>query len=76
MHFNYTVTTLDMYTMNCAGFGYWGVEYGGECYCRNAFILGALREIVAPCARGINLNTMGRQGRGIGWVHMAWPGII
>ena len=29
--YNYTAMTLEMCLSNCAGYTYWGVEYGGEC---------------------------------------------
>ena len=39
--------TLEMCYSDCApaGYKYWGVEYGGECYCGNAFGAGS---VLAP----------------------------
>jgi hypothetical protein len=34
--YNYTSMTLEMCSTNCAGFTYWGVEYGGECMLNHA----------------------------------------
>jgi hypothetical protein len=36
--------TLEMCFGDCAGAGckYWGVEYGGECYCGNSFGAGSV----------------------------------
>ncbi|RDL39745.1 uncharacterized protein BP5553_04085 [Venustampulla echinocandica] len=39
--FNYTSMTLEMCAESCAGYKYWGVEYGGECYCGNTFNTGS-----------------------------------
>lgn len=33
--YNYTAMTLEMCASSCSAFTYWGVEYGGECYCGN-----------------------------------------
>lgn len=43
--YNYTSMTLEMCASNCNGWKYWGTEYGGECYCGNAFNTGS---VVAP----------------------------
>jgi len=32
-YYNYTGMTLELCFTGCAGSTYWGVEYGGECYC-------------------------------------------
>ncbi|KAL5329263.1 hypothetical protein ACEPPN_002774 [Leptodophora sp. 'Broadleaf-Isolate-01'] len=40
--FNETAMTLEMCAANCAGFKYWGVEYGAECYCGNEFQVGSV----------------------------------
>ncbi len=33
--YNYTAMTLEMCASSRSAFTYWGVEYGGECYCGN-----------------------------------------
>lgn len=34
--------TLEACATNCVGFAYWGVEYGGECYCGNSLGAGSI----------------------------------
>ncbi|KAG4441379.1 hypothetical protein IFR05_003136 [Cadophora sp. M221] len=48
--FNETAMTLEMCAANCAGFKYWGVEYGAECYCGNEFQTGSLAVPNADCS--------------------------
>ncbi|KAG9236578.1 heme peroxidase [Amylocarpus encephaloides] len=45
--YDYPAMTLEMCATNCAGFTYWGVEYGGECFCGNS---------LAPSSTLANLN--------------------
>ncbi|KAF8862211.1 glyoxal oxidase-like protein [Acephala macrosclerotiorum] len=40
--YDYTAMTLEACAINCAGFTYWGVEYGGECYCGNSLGAGSI----------------------------------
>jgi hypothetical protein len=42
---NYSSMTLETCAVFCAGYKYFGVEYGGECYCGNMFNTGSA---VAP----------------------------
>ncbi|CZR61108.1 related to glyoxal oxidase precursor [Phialocephala subalpina] len=39
---NYTAMTLETCASNCAAYTYWGVEYGGECYCGNTLNTGSV----------------------------------
>ncbi|PVH89971.1 hypothetical protein DL98DRAFT_508192 [Cadophora sp. DSE1049] len=48
--FNETAMTLEMCASNCAGFKYWGVEYGAECYCGNEFQAGSVTVPHADCS--------------------------
>ncbi|KAL2075302.1 hypothetical protein VTL71DRAFT_245 [Oculimacula yallundae] len=48
--FNETAMTLEMCASNCAGWKYWGVEYGVECYCGNEFQVGSVRVNNAECS--------------------------
>ncbi|KUJ06679.1 uncharacterized protein LY89DRAFT_403153 [Mollisia scopiformis] len=43
--FNYTGMTLELCASDCAGYTYFGAEYGGECYCGDVINLGS---VVAP----------------------------
>ncbi|KUJ12265.1 uncharacterized protein LY89DRAFT_738058 [Mollisia scopiformis] len=43
--YSYGAMTLEMCAASCAGYTYWGVEYGGECYCGNALSAGS---VLAP----------------------------
>ena len=35
---------------NCTGWTYWGVEYGGECYCGNSFAAGSVTAPDSDCS--------------------------
>jgi len=39
-----------MCATDCAGFKYWGVEYGGECYCGNSFNTGSVVAQASDCS--------------------------
>ncbi|EPE35609.1 Heme-dependent peroxidase [Glarea lozoyensis ATCC 20868] len=39
--FDYPAMTLDKCAASCAGYVFWGVEYGGECYCGNTLSPGS-----------------------------------
>lgn len=38
---NYTSMTLELCAITCKGYKFFGVEYGGECYCGNSFQAGS-----------------------------------
>ncbi|KAF4633357.1 hypothetical protein G7Y89_g4765 [Cudoniella acicularis] len=40
--YNYPSMTLEECSVFCQGYTYWGVEYGGECYCGNQFNGGSI----------------------------------
>ncbi|KAH8672637.1 hypothetical protein BGZ60DRAFT_282514 [Tricladium varicosporioides] len=40
--YDYKSMTLEMCASSCSGWKYFGVEYGGECYCGNGFSSGAV----------------------------------
>ena len=42
--------TLEMCAADCQGFTYWGVEYGGECYCGNALQAGSVVAADSDCS--------------------------
>ncbi|TVY18408.1 WSC domain-containing protein, partial [Lachnellula arida] len=48
--YNYTAMTLEMCSSNCAGFTYWGVEYGGECYCGNSLDVTSTLAAIGDCS--------------------------
>ncbi|KAH7419006.1 hypothetical protein BKA64DRAFT_633711 [Cadophora sp. MPI-SDFR-AT-0126] len=48
--FNETAMTLETCASNCAGFKYWGVEYGAECYCGNTLQDGSVAVPHADCS--------------------------
>ena len=49
-----SITTEDMTIENCAGnctgYNYWGVEYGGECYCGNTLAAGSVKTLDTDCS--------------------------
>jgi len=47
---NYSSMTLEMCAQFCAGFMYFGVEYGGECYCGNSFNAGSVAVADRECS--------------------------
>jgi hypothetical protein len=47
---NYTAMTLETCGTFCTGYKYWGVEYGGECYCGNAFGAGSVNATGSDCS--------------------------
>lgn len=49
-YYNYTSMTLEMCASDCAGYTYWGAEYGGECYCGNAFNAGSVNASESDCS--------------------------
>ncbi len=48
--YNYASMNLEMCASSCQGYKYWGVEYGGECYCGNAFGDGSMNTTDAECS--------------------------
>ncbi|KAE8454316.1 hypothetical protein EG329_005241 [Mollisiaceae sp. DMI_Dod_QoI] len=49
--YDYNGMTLENCAANCTGWTYWGVEYGGECYCGNSLNTGsALAPTQADCS--------------------------
>ncbi|TVY48617.1 WSC domain-containing protein [Lachnellula occidentalis] len=48
--YNYTDMSLEMCSSNCAGFAYWGVEYGGECYCGNSLDATSTLAAIGDCS--------------------------
>lgn len=58
--------TLEQCASNCSGFKYWGVEYGGECYCGNSFGTGSVAAKEEDCGflcPGNNLEYCGAGNR-------------
>ncbi|KAG9240976.1 WSC domain-containing protein [Calycina marina] len=47
---DYTAMTLDICATNCAAFTYFGVEYGGECYCGNILGAGSVLATQTDCS--------------------------
>ncbi|KAH7343016.1 hypothetical protein BKA65DRAFT_303260 [Rhexocercosporidium sp. MPI-PUGE-AT-0058] len=62
--FNETAMTLEMCAENCAGFKYWGVEYGAECYCGNEFQAGSVAVPQGDCSFPCPGNTLEFCGAG------------
>jgi WSC domain len=50
VYYSYTAMTLEMCATDCAGFTYWGVEYGGECYCGNSWNTGSVNATGSDCS--------------------------
>jgi hypothetical protein len=50
VYYNYAAMTLEMCATDCAGFTYWGVEYGGECYCGNSWNTGSVNASASDCS--------------------------
>lgn len=46
---NYTAMTLETCGTFCKAYKYWGVEYGGECYCGNSFGAGSVNATSTDC---------------------------
>ena len=64
--YNYPSMTLEQCASNCSGFKYWGVEYGGECYCGNSFGAGSIAATENDCnflCPGDNLEYCGAGNR-------------
>jgi len=49
-YYNYTSMTLEMCASDCGGYAYWGVEYGGECYCGNSLNAGSTNATESDCS--------------------------
>jgi len=63
---NYKYMTLESCEAICAGYLYWGVEYGGECYCGNSFNAGSVNATDSDCSflcPGNNLEFCGAGDR-------------
>lgn len=48
--FNYTGMTLEQCAADCTGYSYWGVEYGGECYCGNTLASSSALATLSDCS--------------------------
>ncbi|KAH8590515.1 WSC domain-containing protein [Bisporella sp. PMI_857] len=48
--YDYVGMTLEICAANCAAFTYFGVEYGGECYCGNSLNAGSIPASLADCS--------------------------
>ncbi|KAI8632121.1 WSC domain-containing protein [Xylariaceae sp. FL1651] len=48
--------TLESCAASCAGFTYWGAEYGGECYCGNSLTTGNTKVADSDCQMTCNGN--------------------
>ncbi|PMD40623.1 WSC-domain-containing protein [Hyaloscypha variabilis F] len=48
--YNYTAMTLEMCASSCSAFTWWGVEYGGECYCGDSLDLTSLNTTITDCS--------------------------
>ena len=42
--------TIEACAGNCTGYNYWGVEYGGECYCGNTLGAGSIKAPETDCS--------------------------
>lgn len=49
-YYDYNAMTLETCASNCSGFLYWGVEYGGECYCGNSLSSGSVLAATTDCS--------------------------
>ena len=47
---NYSSMTLDECEYYCTGYKFWGVEYGGECYCGNHLSQGSFPTFPTDCS--------------------------
>lgn len=48
--FAYNTMTIESCMANCAGYIYFGVEYGRECYCGNSFTTGSVPAPATDCS--------------------------
>lgn len=56
--------TLESCASDCAGFTYFGTEYGRECYCGNAFGAGSVVAPAADCSFACAGNSAEKCGAG------------
>ncbi|KAG0649039.1 WSC domain-containing [Hyphodiscus hymeniophilus] len=49
-YYNYTGMTLEQCASDCTGYNYWGVEYGGECYCGNTLAASSTLATLSDCS--------------------------
>lgn len=49
-YYNYTGMTLEQCMSDCTGYSYWGVEYGGECYCGNSLAASSTLATLSDCS--------------------------
>lgn len=48
--YDYTAMTLEECAADCAGYTYFGIEYGGECYCGNVINTGSVLTAQTDCS--------------------------
>ncbi|CZR57380.1 related to beta-1,3 exoglucanase precursor [Phialocephala subalpina] len=48
--YNYTAMTIEMCASDCSGYSYFGVEYGGECYCGNTLASTSTLAALSDCS--------------------------
>ncbi|KAF8849870.1 heme peroxidase [Acephala macrosclerotiorum] len=48
--YNYTAMTIEMCASDCSGYSYFGVEYGGECYCGNTLASTSALAALSDCS--------------------------
>ena len=48
--YNYTAMTLERCASACTGYSFWGVEYGGECYCGNTLAASSTLATLSDCS--------------------------
>ncbi|RDW71173.1 hypothetical protein BP6252_07736 [Coleophoma cylindrospora] len=63
-YYDYSTMTLEECAADCAGYTYWGVEYGGECYCGDSLGAGSVIAPAGDCSFICPGNTLEYCGAG------------